>query len=173
MIGDARSAAGTPPERFRREVVSSDVAAIRALVSATGVFRADEVDVAEELVRERLARGDASGYHFVILESTDGELRGYACYGLIPCTVASYDLYWIAVAPAQQRGGLGRRILEAVEADVAARGGTAIYVDTSGRAAYAPTRAFYERNGYLRAAQFADFYAPGDDKVVYVRRLQA
>ena len=46
-----------------------------------------------------------------------------------------------------------------------------MYLDTSGRAQYAPTRAFYERKGYRVAARLEDFFAPGDDKVIYVRTL--
>jgi hypothetical protein len=50
-------------------------------------------------------------------------------------------------------------------------GGLRVYVDTSGRAQYAPTRAFYERLGYLPAAVLDDFYAPGDPKVIYCKAL--
>jgi hypothetical protein len=46
-----------------------------------------------------------------------------------------------------------------------------MYLDTSGRAQYAPTRAFYEHKGYGVAARLEDFFAPGDDKVIYVRAL--
>src|SRR3546814_19573266 len=41
-----------------------------------------------------VARGRASGYEFVLLEE-DGALVGYACYGLIPGSTTSHDLYWI------------------------------------------------------------------------------
>ena len=44
-----------------------------------------------------------------------------------------------------------------------------IVVETAGREDYAPTRAFYEARGYRRAAVIPDFYAPGDDQVVYVK----
>ncbi|MGH7286410.1 MAG: hypothetical protein ACREI8_00100, partial [Myxococcota bacterium] len=46
-----------------------------------------------------------------------------------------------------------------------------VYVETSGRRDYEPTRAFYERAGYVAEARLADFYAPGDDKIVYVKAL--
>jgi hypothetical protein len=46
-----------------------------------------------------------------------------------------------------------------------------VYVETSGRRDYAPTRAFYERAGYRPEARLADFYAPGDDKWIYVKPL--
>ena len=51
-----------------------------------------------ELVEERLAKGTASGYYFVLVDQED-RLAGYSCYGPIPGTVSSSDLYWIAVHP--------------------------------------------------------------------------
>ena len=46
-----------------------------------------------------------------------------------------------------------------------------IVVETAGRPDYARTRAFYEARGYRRTATIPDFYAPGDDLVVYVKAL--
>ena len=67
--------------------------------------------------------------------------------------------------------GLGRRLMDFAEADIAARGGRLSVVETSSRPAYEPTRAFYERLGYSQAACIADFYGPGDDKVVFTKSL--
>jgi ribosomal protein S18 acetylase RimI-like enzyme len=156
---------------LRDEVRPRDVEAIRGLVARTGFFRTDEIEVAVELVDERLAKGELSGYEFLMAESS-GQLVGYACYGPIACTLGSYDLYWIAVDPRHQRHGLGRRLVRAVESRVAADGGRQIFVDTSGQERYAPTRAFYERCGYKLAARLPGFYAPGDDKLIYVRALE-
>jgi ribosomal protein S18 acetylase RimI-like enzyme len=100
-------------------------------------------------------------------------LCAYACYGRIPLTQASYDLYWIAVAPDEQRRGLGREVLQKAEAAALAEGAVTMYVDTSGRPQYTSTRHFYERTNYVVAAQFPDFYAPGDDKIIYSKRLIA
>ena len=157
---------------LREEVTAGDARQVAQLVAATGFFSAAETAIAAELVRERLARGPDSGYEFVLAER-DGRLLGYACYGLVPCSTVSWDLYWIAVAPQRQGGGLGRRLLEVVEARIAAAGGTACYAETSGRDQYAPTRAFYGRAGYETAAVFPDFYGPGDAKHVFVKRLAA
>jgi ribosomal protein S18 acetylase RimI-like enzyme len=151
---------------LRDTVRQADRDAIRTLVARTDFFHPEEVDVAIELVDERLARGAASGYEFLLTE-TAGELVGYACYGPIACTKGSYDLYWIAVDTRFQRHGIGRLILQAVETQIAKLGGRRIYVDTSGRAQYAPTRAFYERNGFECEARLQDFYATGDDRVIY------
>jgi ribosomal protein S18 acetylase RimI-like enzyme len=157
---------------FREDVRPGDVAAVRGVVAATGFFSADEVAIAAELVAERLEEGRDSGYEFIFADRGD-ELLGYSCYGPIPCSTVSWDLYWIAVAPSTQGSGLGRRILALTEARIAAAGGTACYAETSGRPQYASTRAFYERTGYATGAVFADFYGPGDAKYVFVKRLGA
>ena len=147
-----------------------DVERVRRLVESTGFFSAAEVELAVELVTERLQRGVASGYEFIMAEF-GGELAGYACFGPIPATVASYDLYWIAVPPDCQGRGLGRRLIEEVERRVRAAGGRRIYVDTSRRSQYESTRAFYEGCGYRLSAVLDDFYGPGDGKAIYLKKL--
>lgn len=166
----AESAAASLPCRLRHDVLPQDCETVRGLVERTGFFTRDEVAIAVELVDARLSDGPASGYQFVFAE-LDGALAGYACYGPIPCTAASYDLYWIAVEPKFQRHSVGRMLMDVVESQVAARGGERIYIDTSGRNQYAPTRAFYERSGFDAEARLKDFYAPGDDRVIYVKSL--
>jgi hypothetical protein len=52
-----------------------------------------------------------------------------------------------------------------------AAGGDRMYIDTSGRPQYAPTRAFYERNGFRCDATLRDFYATGDDRIIYVKMV--
>ena len=86
-------------------------------------------------------------------------------------TVGTWDLYWIACEPALQRRGVGAALLGAVEEDLHRRGARLVRVETSGTAAYQATRAFYQRFDYREAARLADFYRPGDDLVVFTKRL--
>lgn len=155
---------------FRCEVRPEDREHVRRIVASTGFFNPAEVEVAVELVHERLTRGPASGYHFVFVEN-DGRVLGYACYGHIAGTAASYDLYWIAVDHATHRRGLGQRLMAEAERLIHEAGGRRVYIETSDRAQYAPTRRFYERAGYRVEAILKDFYAPGDDKAIYVKVL--
>lgn len=157
---------------FRERLRAEDVPAIRALVARTKVFAPAEVEIAVEVATAALHSGDASGYCFAVAEEA-GRLAGFTAFGPIAATAASWDLYWIAVDPGGQRHGLGSKLLAASEARAAAQGCRRMYVDTSGRADYAPARAFYERHGYRREAVLADFYAPGDAKVIYLRELGA
>jgi len=158
----------TPSLAWRSEPVASDVARVRAIVEATGRFNAEEVAIAVELVEDRLTKGAASDYAFVLAEE-GGTLVGYACFGRIPGTEGSYDVYWLAVDPRAQGRGVGREILRACEAEVVRLGGRRIYLDTSARPDYAPARAFYEACGYRCEAVLRDFYRPGDGKAIFCR----
>jgi D-alanine-D-alanine ligase-like ATP-grasp enzyme/ribosomal protein S18 acetylase RimI-like enzyme len=159
-----------PAVTFRYEIVPGDVAAIREVTASTGYFHDDEVDVAVELVEERLAKGAASGYEFVLAEC-DGRVVGYASFGPVPCTQSSFDWYWLAVRPELQRFGIGRRLLAETERLARAMGGTRLYCETSGRPQYASTRAFYERMGFTLCELLEDFYDAGDARATYVKPL--
>lgn len=158
------------PVQMREEVLPADIEAVRRIVESTGFFSKAEADVAAELVEERLNKGIQSGYYFLFAEQ-DGRVVGYSCFGPIACTLFSYDLYWIAVEDAFRGQGLGRGLLEASEKAIAKLGGRRIYVETSSREQYHPTRSFYLRCDYLEASVLEDFYAPGDSKVTYLKVL--
>ena len=147
-----------------------DPAAVEALLARAGVFSVAEIAIGRELVEERLQRGAASGYEFRFADAGD-DLIGYCCFGPIPLTVGAWDLYWIAVDPAARGRGIGRRLLDAADEAASGAGCRAIYIDTSSRSDYAPAHRLYEAAGYRIAARFADFYAPGDDKLVFSRRI--
>lgn len=157
--------------QYRTEPTTADAVAIEKLVLETGFFTTEEVAIARELVDERLAKGAASGYEF-LLADLNGSLVGYSCYGHIAGTDHSYDLYWIAVSPQQQRSGIGRKILAETEAVIARSTNARIYIETSGKPQYQPTQAFYEKNGYVLEARLVDFYRVDDDKLIYVKAIK-
>ncbi|MDA0785407.1 MAG: GNAT family N-acetyltransferase [Proteobacteria bacterium] len=155
---------------WRDQVRSDDIEAVRSLVSGTGNFSTDEIDIAAELVRERVKHGRASGYEFVLVSSND-RLVGYACFGPIPGTEDRFDLYWIAVRADQQNQGLGKKILDRAESAMRRLGAGRIYIDTSSTAKYAATHKFYRRNGYRVAAKLPDFYRANDGKIIFAKTM--
>jgi len=154
---------------FRREVKKSDPETIRDIVTSTGFFNLEEIEIAAELADEFLAKGIESGYQFIFLDN-DKHTMGYSCYGKIPGTKNSFALYWIAVHEKYRNQGLGKIILQETEKDIFAQKGVGIYVETSSRAQYVPTRMFYEKNGYLLKTRFEDYYDEGDDLVFYLKK---
>jgi len=151
-----------------RDLTSTDRSPIERILRATAAFTDAEVLVALELVDER----PEVGYRFVVAD-VEGTVVGYACFGETPCTVGTYDLFWIAVDPARQNLGLGRKLLDAVEHAVRAENGRLLVIETASKPEYAATRAFYERCGLELTARIPDFYARGDDKLVYCRRYDS
>lgn len=158
------------PLIWRDEVRPADSEIVRSLCKSSGFFSAEEVEMAVELVDERMAKGTASGYHFLFAQYGDTVL-GFACYGPIPCTESSWDLYWIAVEEKKRRRGLGRKLQAEVERRTALFGGRRLYVWTSSRDQYLPTRRFNERFGYTREATLQDYYRPGEHLAIYVKPL--
>jgi ribosomal protein S18 acetylase RimI-like enzyme len=156
---------------FRTHLIPGDSESIGKLLESTGFFHHYEIDVAKELSVINLEKGSgASGYYFIVAHESE-EMLGYCCYGPNPCTESSYDLYWIAVHKNQMKRGIGRKLMMLAEQSIVIQGGTIVWVETSGRAIYESTRAFYLAIGYEKVAVMPDFYAPGDDKVVFMKRL--
>jgi len=155
---------------LRKTVQFSDMDHVESIVRSTGFFREDEIVVAIELVDERLKKGSESGYEFIFAE-VDGDTVGYSCYGLIPCTIHSFDLYWIATHKDFMNRGIGKMLLQETEKEIQGLGGKAIYAETSSKQLYAPTRAFYEKNDFRIKGYFENFYDEGDDKVVYMKEV--
>jgi ribosomal protein S18 acetylase RimI-like enzyme len=155
---------------------------VREILDATSVFTGDEVAVALELFDSGIpeapmrpdnpANGAPPVYEFIGGFAEDDRLMGYACFGATPGTDGAYDLYWIAMHPARQHVGGGTRLLRAVEERLQARGARLLAAETSSRDQYARTRRFYERSGYRCAAAIADFYGPGDQRLVYLKRFR-
>jgi ribosomal protein S18 acetylase RimI-like enzyme len=150
-----------------RDLTPADRGRIEEITRAVGLFRDDEIPVALEVFDGAVA---GSPDYLALGADVDGRLVGWICWGLTPCTQGTYDLYWMAVDPALHGGGVGTALLHEMEQRLAGAA-RLVVVETAGRSDYAATRAFYEARGYRRTAVVPDFYAPGDDQVIYTKRF--
>jgi ribosomal protein S18 acetylase RimI-like enzyme len=158
---------GTAVSPHLRHLTADDRTRIEEITRLVGVFREDELLVALEVFDEAV-RGAAGNTYSLLGAQVDGDVAGWICWGPTPCTLGTYDLYWMAVAPEAQGNGIGKALLEEMERRLA---GVArlLVIETAGRPDYAPTRAFYQARGYSPVSRIPDFYAPGDDQVVFVK----
>jgi hypothetical protein len=62
-------------------------------------------------------------------------------------------------------------LLAQVEAEVQARGGRLLLLETSDTPAYASARRLYETSGYHLEAVVHDFWAPGDGLLIFAKNL--
>lgn len=157
---------------YRQKIQTEDVDAIVRIVRSSGFFSPGEVKLACELAVEKLNNGEESSYQFLFIEDNN-TVCGYTCFGLIPATIGSYDLYWIAIVDKMRGKGVGNMLLARTEEIILGQGGRQIYAETSSRAQYEPTRCFYEKYGYTREAVLKNFYAPGDSKIIYSKVLES
>jgi len=144
--------------------------AILSILKSTGLFKDFEIEVALEILDIYLYQDGQEDYQ-VFVAVVKGAVAGYVCFGRNAVTEGTYELYWIAVDPAFQRKGVGGTLMERVEAEATGQRGTMIAVETSSREDYGSTRSFYRGLGYTEEARVKDYYAPGDDKIIFVKRL--
>jgi ribosomal protein S18 acetylase RimI-like enzyme len=161
---------GTIVSHHIRHLTAADRGRIEEITRAVGLFREGEIPIALEVFDEAVRAGPHGNPYSQIGAEVDGRIAGWICWGPTPCTLGTYDLYWMAVDPTLQCAGIGSAMLAEMERRLA---GVArlIVVETAGRSDYAPTRTFYEARGYRAAATIPDFYAPGDDQVVFVKNV--
>ena len=121
-----------------RELTAADVARVVELTRTTGVFREEEIVIAEEVVSEAVKadgtdRSDiADGNdrpdrrrdrpYYALGAEVDGRVVGWICWGATPCTVATWDLYWMAVDPEMHGQGVGTALLEEMESRLMRQG---------------------------------------------------
>ncbi len=151
-------------------MTGEDKPAIMQILCATPEFKPSEVVVAEEVLDCYL--NDPSAGYFTLVAETGTIIAGYVCFGVTPLTEGTWDIYWIAVAREMRGKGIGATLLTAAEDKIKQLEGRLIFAETSSIPEYEKTRRFYQSQGYQVVAQIADFYVPGDDKVIFQKRLK-
>ncbi len=144
--------------------------ALMRILQHTPEFKPYEVAVAEEVIECYLKDPKDSGYHTQVALS-NSEVVGYICYGQTPCTVGTWDIYWVTVAGEKRGRGIGSALTKAAEDAIREALGRLILIETSSSPAYDNTRRFYLGQGYKLTARIPDFYAPGDDLHIMQKRL--
>jgi GNAT superfamily N-acetyltransferase len=155
---------------FRSAPEKHDISRVREIVESTRFFYDHEVEIAAELVEERINEGESTGYFFVFAE-VDGVTAAYSCYGPITMSKTCFDLYWIVTHNDYRGKGIGKKLLEETYIQARKMGCKIIIAETSGLEHYAPTRAFYDSNKFELEARLRNFYDEGDDKLFYTKRI--
>ncbi|MCJ7515235.1 MAG: GNAT family N-acetyltransferase, partial [Dehalococcoidia bacterium] len=121
-----------------RPMTARDKPAVIHMLRNMPEFKSTEVVVAEEVIDDYLHKSIRSGYHVFVAE-TDSSLAGYICYGPTPLTEGTWDVYWLAVAPNQQRKGIGKSLLNFAEGNIKKTSGRIAIIETSSRPEYEAT----------------------------------
>jgi len=154
-----------------RATENKDRDKIKKILISTEMFTDEEINVAIELIDEFIEKGEKSGYEIYSYVDESDEVSGYICFGKRPLTLATFDIYWIAVDPSSQRNGIGKSLIEFAEQKIKEKGGKLILVETSSQEKYHGTRSFYRACGYEEISRIKDFYKPGDDLIIFAKYI--
>jgi ribosomal protein S18 acetylase RimI-like enzyme len=153
-----------------RAMTEKDRPAVIKILNNTPEFNRMDLAVAVEVLDDYLKDPLNSGYHTLVSE-VDNKIAGYVCYGHNSMTESTWDIYWIAVAHDVQGKGIGRQLMTTAENNIAAAGGKLIILESSSTPIYDKTNRFYVGLNYQLDCRIKDFYAPGDDQIIYEKRL--
>ena len=151
-----------------RPTTPADTDALVSIAAGTGVFKPIELDALREVLGDYHAGADG---HLGVTFESGGRPVGFAYFAPTAMTDNTWHLYWIFVDKTTQARGTGAKLMAHVEAAIAAAGGRLLVIETSGLPSYDLTRKFYRKLGYGEAGTVKDFYADGDDQVIYRKRL--
>jgi GNAT superfamily N-acetyltransferase len=147
-----------------------DTPGLVEIARTTGVFKPPEIVALREVLDDYHARESSHGHRCLSYEH-HGELAGFAYFAPSAMADRVWYLYWIAVEKTLHAQGIGAALLNHTEDAIRVVGGRLYLIETSSLAHYEATRKFYLRHGYAIASVLPDFYADGDDLVVFAKRF--
>ena len=103
------------------------------------------------------------------MAETDEQVIGYTCFVPVPCSEISWEIYWIVVSEGFRFRGIGKGLIERTEKIIKNLGGKRVYIETSSRDLYKPTRNFYKSCKYVFDVIQNDFYNTGDSRIFYIK----
>jgi ribosomal protein S18 acetylase RimI-like enzyme len=183
MLIDQEVGVTSPGEHRARELSTStssklrpatgdDMGAILEVVVASTLFPADEVGALREAIAGVLEGKQRSDHQIAVwVDEPSGPPAGVVYVGSDPMADRKWDLWMIAVHSARQGQGIGGELLRYAEARARAGGARLLLVETSSLPKFDSTRTFYLQHGYREVARIPDFYADGDSKVVFTKRI--
>ncbi len=153
-----------------RPTAPADTETLVRLAHETSVFKPLEIQALREVLDDYHATNQKLGHHAITFEQA-GEILGFAYYAPAAMTDRAWYLYWIAVTKHTQARGIGGKLLKHLEDDIRTQNGRMLFIETSSLPHYDLTRKFYLKQHYEQASVLPDFYADGDNLVVFRKRL--
>lgn len=149
-----------------RKLQKEDRLKLWEMIKKIDLFSKEEKDIALELIDENLDNANEA-YCEIFVYVENNNILGYHCIGKRSLTEGTFDLYWIAVDPGQQKKGIGTKLIQHAESFVIQNKGNLILAETSSKENYHLTREFYLKNKYDLLSEIKDFYGIGNSLIVF------
>ncbi len=151
-----------------RETIQTDSEALLAIVKDSGQFDENGLSHVEETLNNYLA-GESDDLWFT---ADDGEPIGVAYCASEPVTDGTWNLLMLWTRHDRNGLGYGSELVSHVENILNERSVRLLIVETSSLPDFAGARAFYDKCGFTEEARIRNFFAAGDDKIVYTKSLR-
>lgn len=138
---------------------------LQRILTASGQFDADSITYTLEALDNHLENPDSEIW-FTALEN---EPVGFAYCAPEPVTSGTWNLLMLWTKEGYEGKGFGRSLVSAVEAELKNRGARLLIVETSQLPEFETARAFYEKYGFTFEAEVENFFAEGDNKLIYTK----
>jgi ribosomal protein S18 acetylase RimI-like enzyme len=148
-----------------RAMSRDDLKAVSAILDRTELFPSEMLS---EMAEPYLVGREP---HIWLVAESDGSVFGFAYCEPERMTDGTYNLLAIAVDPDRQNRGIGQHLVASVEQATKVSGGRVLLVETSSLPEYERTRSFYDQLGFDREAVIREFYAKGEDKVIFLKQI--
>jgi len=143
----------------------SDLAQISLVLRETDLFPAEML---EEMIAPYFDEPDGPE-RWLVCEGAGDVVIGFCFFRPEPLAEGTWNLLAIGFRENHQRHGYGAALIAEVERALVNE--RVLIVETSGTSDYANARAFYDKCGYDREAVIRDYWADGDDKVIFRKAL--
>jgi ribosomal protein S18 acetylase RimI-like enzyme len=153
-----------------RPTLPEDIEPLLVIATVTRVFKAHEVETLECVLDDYFETQKEAGdqAHTAII---DHVVVGFVYFSEDVISDKSWELWWIIVDPQYQGQKIGAKLMEFAEDEMRKRGGRVCALDTSSTELYKPAQNFYLKIGYQHLGTIPDYYAEGDGKSIFWKKL--
>ncbi len=151
-----------------RPITPDDTDAVLALAKKLEMFDSDGLELIKATLSDYLD-GNSNDLWF---SADDNDLVGVVYCAPEPMTSGTWNVLMLLVSPDRQRQGYGSALMSYVEQTLLDRGERLLIVETSSLDEFEGARKFYSKCGFNEEARIRDFYAGGEDKIVFSKTLK-
>jgi GNAT superfamily N-acetyltransferase len=148
-----------------RAMTRGDLGGVGRVLDSSGLFPSEMLGP----MAEPFLGGGAA--HIWLVALCDGEAAGFVYCEPERMTDGTHNMLALAVAAERQRSGVGAALVARLEDALREIGARLLLVESSTDPDQDGARAFYANAGFAEEARVRDFYADGQTKVIFSKRL--
>jgi ribosomal protein S18 acetylase RimI-like enzyme len=149
-----------------RKVQLQDIQGLKEVLDSSELFPSEYLD---DMISGYFNNKDTTDIWFTYIDNDNPIALGYCAAEKL--TNGTYNLYAIAVRKELQGQGIGHKMMNFIEKLLADNGNRILIVETSSIDQHTLTRRFYNKLGYRQEAIIKDFWNDGEDKVIFLKKL--